>query len=373
MRGKIIHIVYGKAKLDKANGISSVVNQMATKQSSMGLEVSLWGICKKPNYTIEERNFETKLFPSTLLIPDIKEELRKEIKNSKKNNNLIFHVHGAFKPQLYPIIRQLIKLNLNYVITPHGAYNKTALLRKPFIKKTLIVFFEQKFVNNALTIHAVGESEIEGIKENFKPKNIVLIPNGINSLSVPKNCAKSDIMTLCYVGRIDIKGKGLDVLFKALQLYSQESTKWKLKIIGDGPKLKKLSKLSSKLGISNNVFFYGKLHGAKKFKEIQSSSFTCLFSKNEGLPMSILESLKLKVPVIISKQTNFNIYLEDFKFGFCSKNRSVLQIKNVISDAHQAFKNPSKYSLLRTNCSKITQSHFDWEKVIDQILLTYGF
>lgn len=64
------------------------------------------------------------------------------------------------------------------------------------------------------------------------------------------------VMTFGYIGRM-VAEKGLSVLIAAAQNLQQEGHDFRLKMIGDGPELARLKKLSSKAGLGNRVTFAG--------------------------------------------------------------------------------------------------------------------
>jgi glycosyltransferase involved in cell wall biosynthesis len=66
-------------------------------------------------------------------------------------------------------------------------------------------------------------------------------------------------------------------------------------IAGDGPRMKKLEYRIEKIK-AKNIHFLGNISNVKKF--LQEMDITCLVSKSEVLPMSILESMSVGTPVV---------------------------------------------------------------------------
>ena len=73
-----------------------------------------------------------------------------------------------------------------------------------------------------------------------------------------------------------------------------------------------------------NVKYLGKMYGKKKFKELNNSSVFVLPTNyfNEAFPISILEAMSLKVPIISSKVGGISDIVKHKKTGFLIKNKN---------------------------------------------------
>jgi glycosyltransferase involved in cell wall biosynthesis len=69
-----------------------------------------------------------------------------------------------------------------------------------------------------------------------------------------------------------------------------------LLIIGDGPMMSECKSLIDKLGLKDQVMLLGKRDNARAL--LQEADIFCLFSKWEGLPISILEAMFAGLPVV---------------------------------------------------------------------------
>ena len=65
---KIIHLVLGKGNPNRMNGVNKVAYQLATTQTEMGHDVTLWGIANDLHKNYPERNFKTVLFHALPLL-----------------------------------------------------------------------------------------------------------------------------------------------------------------------------------------------------------------------------------------------------------------------------------------------------------------
>lgn len=83
-----------------------------------------------------------------------------------------------------------------------------------------------------------------------------------------------------------------------LALYEITDLNWELKIVGDGPELKNLIELTSKLNLQNRVIFTGQVSNVSKFYE-QSDLFV-FASRSEGFPNALMEAYAHGIPCISS-------------------------------------------------------------------------
>ena len=90
-------------------------------------------------------------------------------------------------------------------------------------------------------------------------KKIIYIPNGINSNDDIKTTYNSnDILKISYCGRLEMKHKGLDLLFKSIKMIIDIKKNIFLDIFGDGIDYEKLKKLENKIKIEKNIKFHHK-------------------------------------------------------------------------------------------------------------------
>ncbi|MCL4381064.1 MAG: glycosyltransferase [Candidatus Marsarchaeota archaeon] len=78
----------------------------------------------------------------------------------------------------------------------------------------------------------------------------------------------------------------------------------RLEIIGDGPEKERLTGLAAKLGLSKKVVFKRRLNRKQMISTIKSSAGMFMMSEREGLSLATLETIALRVPVIITETTS---------------------------------------------------------------------
>ncbi len=369
---QVIHVVLGKANPERMNGVNKVVNSLATSQRELGYEVSLWGITKKMVINFPERNYPTELFLDTG-----KFTLDGDLENRLKElpPNTVFHIHGGFISQFYLFARKLKRMGFEYVYTPHGAYNTVALQRSFLKKKLYIELFEKYVVKNAKYLHFIGASEISGAQKVFGNVPHKLIPNGQNIKSMDfwhQALNTGNIPVFGFVGRIDIRTKGLDILLKGFAEYTNKcGGVGQLWVVGDGDELPALMELAQSLNVSSKLKFLGSKYGGEKLNIMANFDFLCLTSRNEGLPGVVLEASALKVPCIVSSETNMGEYIAKDHAGLVLSENNPNKLAKAFQKADAWHRN-GELKQVAANAQQMVKKHFDWRLISQKLMNAYA-
>lgn len=90
--------------------------------------------------------------------------------------------------------------------------------------------------------------------------------------------------------------KGFDLLIESFNLFSKQNQEWKLVIVGEGEEKDKIKKKICEYGLQDRVYIQPFTDNIKKY--FLNSSVMLLSSRWEGMPMIVLESLEMGVPII---------------------------------------------------------------------------
>ncbi len=404
MELQVIHVLLGKANPNRMNGVNKMVNSLAEHQSIIGKDVTVWGITKNPVHNYPRRIYKTKLFKDTgKFSRSIELTIAIEL---LANESVIFHLHGGFIPQFFLIAKLLVKHQISYVFTPHGAFNTVALQRSQFKKKIYIKLLEIYLVKHAKHLHLIGESEIAGTKRVFGDVPYQLIPNGQDSMpesslpnskngnsipvfgavpdqliangqdsvaesSVPNSKNGNRVPIFGFIGRLDLHTKGLDTLLKgfAAQIHKTNKTS-ELWLIGDGPDKAKLEKLAQNLHIAKQMKFLGAQYGAEKDELLNQLDFLCLVSRNEGLPGVVLEAASAGIPAIVSRETNLESYIIKNNAGFVTENNTTEGVSAALIAATKCIEEKNNFRLGQ-NAIQMVKKDFNWSVIAKEHLFTY--
>jgi len=179
-------------------------------------------------------------------------------------------------------------------------------------KEKFWIFLIRKILNGADKIIFTGNFLKEVYKTYFKirEEKTFIIPNPFPEINISSFEFRVSDFTLLYAGRL-LKLKNLDTLIDVLNEVSKKTKKpLILKIIGEGPEKRNLKFKIKNLGLENKVILEKPIPHQELLKEIQKSYLCVLPSLTEISPNFALECIKLRKPILLTKETG--IY-EDFK------------------------------------------------------------
>jgi len=130
------------------------------------------------------------------------------------------------------------------------------------------------------------------------------------------------------VSRFEPK-KGVEITLMAFGRYIKEDPKAKLIIAGDGPLKSDLLRISTALGLDDNVSFPGHI-GYKKYIDLLQNadvfiqpSVTSADGDMEGLPTAICEAMACGLPVISTRHSGIPEIIDHEENGFLVEERDV--------------------------------------------------
>jgi glycosyltransferase involved in cell wall biosynthesis len=160
--------------------------------------------------------------------------------------------------------------------------------RLPFF---LIERFGLRFYRDFIVLNEADRTRVR----RYSPSaNVQLIPNGVVSRQLDQQRVGRGKQIL-FLGRIDVKAKGLDLLLTA---YQRSGLSMPLVIAGSGTRHeeRKLETLLAATG--KNVRWVGQVSGADKQELLEGSAFLVLPSRQETFGLAALEGMSYGNPVL---------------------------------------------------------------------------
>lgn len=277
----------------------------------------------------------------------------------KKINPDIVHTHELEHSVSLSALFYCLIHRKKLVITCHGFYDET-----PFIKIGLW-FFRNTFgkVMKKKAHKIIFVSEIQKKAYGFSGKKYIVIPNGVllKKMTHPK---KVKDRYLISAGRL-MSNKNFKTLIKAFYLISKEFTDLKLIILGDDfGELNNLKKLISDLELTEKVFLPGVKLGKEYETLIMNAKAFVNCSFNEGMPLSVLEALSLKVPIVCPHFDSLErVFGKKYIFYINSHSSESIasKLKILLNKEDTNFINPA-YENLKS---------LDWSVISDKIRSCY--
>jgi glycosyltransferase involved in cell wall biosynthesis len=138
------------------------------------------------------------------------------------------------------------------------------------------------------------------MKFSIPEQNITIIPCAVdNYCKRTQKKDKSTILKLLFVGRL-VPMKGVETAIQVCAEVKRHIKDVSLSVVGDGEETYKsyLSNLVSRLQLSEQVRFLGRLSEEDKTAEYQTAHFLLHFSVREGFGLVVLEANQQGTPVI---------------------------------------------------------------------------
>jgi len=266
-------------------GMEQFVVRIAAEQRSHGLDAFI--LAMQPGPLMEDayrRRVPVKLIASS------NKEIRfmKAVLTFLSSRPQVIHSHNPTSLHYAALGKSLLKSVL--VMTDHGQGAGPG--RVPSLR-------EQNLVDAIISVSQDTKSRREASWQNIKSH---VIYNGVDTSSSGNRDATrrtlelGDRVTGIIVARIDTL-KGHDTLLTATAELKTRYPKLVILIVGDGTERSNREKLAHELGLDEKkVRFLGFRSDIPDL--LAASDFFVLPSLTEGLPLSVLEAMSMKLPVI---------------------------------------------------------------------------
>lgn len=275
----------------------------------------------------------------------------------------VLHFHSVFLPKHF-LISLLIKKPRFFVITPHGL--SWFLLKKNKLRKIIYTrIIERYHFGRAGAILSLNNEETKVLLHSFGVKDKLIYPvfNPVEENGYIADRVVGDgLVNVVYFGRLDPYIKGIDLLFDlALKLpsvnFSIYSNDKESALIG--------------LTVPNNVRLHSAVFDEEKYKILSRASLYIQTSRHEGFPISILEAMKAKVPVVITDAMQISSVFREKDIGlvipFNGQKASVL-LSDYLRSPHLSKKHiENAKNFVDTECSPEAVAKFHlgiYDKVI---------
>jgi glycosyltransferase involved in cell wall biosynthesis len=343
------------------NGFRFSVPGLVSAQGKMGIKVALLNVEKPELYSeekLEKKNIKV-IQGKVIKLNEIEEPFNKP-------DIVIFH--GVYKTEYLSLYKQLTKNNIPYVIVPRVSLTKGAQTQKILKKKLSNFLFFNKFINNASAIHYLTHNE-KKLSLKFK-QNSFVVGNGIDLPLLQERTIKEQV-NLSFIGRYDVKHKGLDVLMLAIIsikdflrennvqvcFYGSNFKGGKEKLLG----LIEDHKLSEVISINEAIF------GKEKDDVLRNTDVFLATSRFEGHPMAVIEAMSYGIPCILTEGTNMQEDLIKYDAGWDTD----LAPNEIAKKIVKAVQSPSEISNKGLNARKLIEENYTWEKVAEQSVEFY--
>jgi len=287
----------------------------------------------------------------------------------------LVHIHALFS---YPstIAMAIARLkNVPYIVTPHGLLCEWSLQQSQRKKRTYLKLIERANLNASQKIHFTSQKEQQEVSLlGLQTSNFVL-PLGIslpNQISNPRHRLREqfnipeDETVILFLSRLHYK-KGLDYLIPALAKLVHHRFTFILAGSGTPDYEAEIKSLLISHGLHERTRIVGFVAGETKDILMQGSDLFVLTSHSENFAVSVLESLSVGVPVLVTPGVALAFVVQENQLGYVPK-MDVLAIANALEDF---LKNPQLAQTTGIRASQFIREKYTLEKLASQMQHIY--
>jgi glycosyltransferase involved in cell wall biosynthesis len=218
----------------------------------------------------------------------------------------VLHLHSVFVPTNAAVARGWPGA---VVLSPHGGYDPVSLRRSLLRKQVYSALYERRLVRRADTVVALTGIEAEQVCGFAGAVRTAVVPNGVAPRPAGDGAGlrrrldiSADARLAVFVGRLDVRHKGLDRLVRA----AAAAPGWRFLLVGPDHRggRAELLRLLAGSAAGGRVELAGELPPADLPGVYAAADLFVLPSRWEGLPMSLLEALGAGVPALVSPEVD---------------------------------------------------------------------
>ena len=365
---EIIHVLLGKANPLGLKGPNRLVHELATQQALAKENVSVWGIDPSTIHDYPWRPFETLLFRKCINPFGLDGKIREALENIR--GNAVFHLHGGLTPVFYTLARALHRRNIPFVFTPHDSYPAIAFQKGQWGRKIYFQLFEKKILKHARYIHCLNKVEKEALEIIYPNKKTMLIPYGYEGFTRIKHDNYSREFVIGFCGSLDIHPKGLDILVKAFALFNKHIPLSELWIIGDGSEQSRLEEMAAEQGVARHVSFWGNQSEEEKLGLLQQLQVFAHPSRNEGIPVAVLEAASTGIPCVVTEATHMGEFIRQYNCGEVIDQRDPAALSEAFKKVYTSIRQNGS-SAMSENAQRMIREVFNWKTILQQFHRLY--
>ena len=289
----------------------------------------------------------------------------------------VIHMHGIW--HFGSLVPFLIPNNAVKVITIHGLLDKWAVAHHKWKKDIVTLLYQKKILGKADLIQINNTDEEADVIRylGYRPKNMVIVPNGMKLSEYSNLPAKgsfrakhgvaADGQVVLFMGRLNIK-KGLDLLLPAFKQVEKQLPKATLFLAGgDDGYQQETEDFIIKNNLQNRIKLVGLLTDTAKKEALADADLFVLPSYSEGFSIAVLEAMTSKVPTIVSDRVGFGDYIKRHDAAFLTP----LTSDGVAGGLLKILQDKAYAQDLANRAYKMVTENFDIRNVANQLLEEY--
>jgi len=279
----------------------------------------------------------------------------------------LIHAHVVL-PNGYAAMLVNKRYNKSLVVTIHGQDLQVTFYKNIKCERALARVFKKS--DKIITVSTKLKNMA---RENFGfSEKIIMLNNGVNTkkLVVGKSNLASNYVDYKIILSVSnlIASKGVDLNLKAISRLVKKHSNLKYVVIGDGPEINNLKKLTFQLNLENNVEFLGGSPHDKVMDYMAIANVFSLPSWREGFGIVYLEAMAHGKPVIGCIGEGIEDIIENGTTGLLVKAKDLDSLFEAIDFL---LSNPEECKTMGERARELVLKNYTWQKNAEKILEIY--
>lgn len=227
-----------------------------------------------------------------------------------------FVLFSGIYHKIYPsIAKYLIDNGIDYGITPRSSLMLSSLAKSWYKKAFFLAFYRNSFIKKSKFLHFLSVDE--KINSLFGSYEHFICPNIVTNINCEMPLRKEKLIG--FLGRYDVRHKGLDRLVEALLLMKDYLLAFGYRFEFHGTDFEGgrdyLDSFVEKNELGEVVYIGDPLFGEDKNRFLNRISIFVHTSRYEGLPQAVMEAMAFSCAIAVTTGTNMKSIVEESKCG----------------------------------------------------------
>jgi glycosyltransferase involved in cell wall biosynthesis len=368
-----------------ATGVSVSIARLAAELCNAGHKVTLVAAdtvsspgTVEPMVKVDPR-VDLRLFPFRSrghrrlhLSAEIREWL-----NQSASNFDVMDIQGVWSFVTVHAAQAARRANVPYVLTPHGQMALWDWQKMPWRKRSFFEGFVKSAWRRATAIRFVSDGEADSSMASAGTRRVV-IPYWVDQPAAKdsENCRLElarrtdiprDAAIILFLGRLSAQ-KGVLEIVEAFDHLWRTRKNVALVLAGplDGEYGAQVTRVAARVPSARNIRLLGPVYDEGKEELFRAASLFITLSKNEGLPIAVLEAMAHGLPIVATGQAHLP-ELSQYKAGIVVSSDPI----HVAQAIDSVLIDRERLQRMATNARHLIEERFTAQTVTPQILALY--
>jgi len=368
-----------------ATGVSVSLARLAEELCNAGHEVTLVAADTatgpgpvEPMVKVDPR-VDVRLFPFRSRVHrrlHLSAEMRQWLNKSAPDFD-VMDIQGVWSFVTVHAATASLRAGVPYVLTPHGQMARWDWRKMPWRKWGFFGAFLRRTWRCATAIRFVSEGEVDDSMANAGHRRMV-IPYWVDRPATKdlENCRLElarkmdlprDAAVILFLGRVSAQ-KGVLEIVEAFENLWRTRKDVVLIVAGplDGEYGAQVRRVAARAASAQNIRFLGPVYDERKRELFCAASLFITLSKNEGLPVAVLEAMAHGLPIVATSQAHLP-EISRYEAGIIVRSNP----ENVARALDSLLSDQARLREMATNARKLVQERFTAKVVTPQMLALY--